>query len=210
MLDRLAFSIGYRAAGNQQGRGDRGGCDRRGQQGQEEVARAGQDARRETEPEEDQSQRIDGGVEKAEVELALGDELGGHSEAVQDPGTHSEAPIGAAGDERPPSQLRPRYARVHSLAPALGDEQTFGVDDRAPGDDEAHLGNRLEHQRTEQPRPADVLQAAERLFQGRNQLEHQIGDEQIGRQPQGRSLQMELREVQCPTRVVCLRQTVSR
>jgi len=95
--------------------------------------------------------------------------------------------------------------RVHSLATAFGGEQALRVDDRAPGDDEAHLGNSLERQRTEHPRPADMLQVAERLFEGRNQLEHQVGNEQRGRQPEGRSLQMGLRVAQRSSGVLCLR-----
>jgi hypothetical protein len=52
---------------------------------------------------------------------------------------------------------------VHSSPTALAAEHVLRVDDRAPGDDEAGLGQRLERDGRDQPLPGDVLKAVQRL-----------------------------------------------
>ena len=105
------------AMGDQQRGRDPGRCDGRRQHRQQEVALAGEDADREPDAEDDQRQRVDGGVEKAEVELALGDQLVRHSEAVQDrtlrPPRLPTPRRGAAGRRRaaPRRRRRPSAAR---------------------------------------------------------------------------------------------------
>ena len=109
------------------------------QQRQRELLLAREDPARESEAEGDQRERVDAGVEKAEVELALGDELGGHAEAMQNPGSDADARQRAPRDEHPASQLCPGDAGAHSLAATITAQEIFGIDDRAPRGDEAGL-----------------------------------------------------------------------
>jgi hypothetical protein len=87
------------APGDQQRNRDSGPCQRRWQQRQQEIALAGEDARCQPDAEHDQRQRIDRGVEKAGVELALGDQLRRHPEPVQDQRSNADTPPRAAREK---------------------------------------------------------------------------------------------------------------
>ncbi len=132
----------------------------------------------EPDTEDDQRERVDGGVQKLEIELALGDQLGRHPESVQDPGSQSHASPRPTGKQKSAPELCPGDIVIRSPASAVAIEHVLGVDDRAPRDDESELGHDLERDRPEHPFPGHVLEAAQRLFQGRNQLQHQVGDRQ--------------------------------
>ena len=47
------------------------------------------------------------------------------------------------------------------------------INDRAPGENEAHLCNRLKRQGGRDPLPANLLQVAQRLVQTWNQPQHE-------------------------------------
>jgi hypothetical protein len=173
------------ARGDQQHGRDRGGRDGCRQHREQQMTLAGEDAGGEPDPEGDQRQRVDGGVEKLEIELALGDQLGRHSEPVQDPGSDSHASPRPTGQEESAPELCPGDIVVHSPALAVTIELLLRVDDAAPRDDEPELGHDLERDRPEHPFPGHVLEAAQGLFEGRNQLQHQVGDAQQARQLEG-------------------------
>ena len=157
---------------------------------------AGEDPGREPNTEHNQGQRTDGGVEKAEVELALGDLLWRHPEAMQKPGSHSHPPERAPRDEQAASQLCPRDALVHPAAAPVAFQRALRVNDPTPGDDEARLRQHLDRDRPDHPFPGDMLEAAKRLLERRDQPEHQVGGDQITHQLHSRFLQMTLRVAQ--------------
>ena len=95
-LQPLGIDAG--AAGDQHRGGEPGCRHHRRQQRQQQIVLAGEDARRQPHAKDDQRQRIDGGIEKAEGELAPANELRRHSEPVQDQGAQSHPPPRAGGD----------------------------------------------------------------------------------------------------------------
>jgi hypothetical protein len=92
------------------------------------------------------------------IELALGDQLVGHPEPVQDPRSRADAREGAARHQHAPAELQPRDPAGHALAAAVTAEEAFGVNDCAPGNYEAHLRQDLDRECREHPRSSSRRQ----------------------------------------------------
>ena len=175
-LDALAVSGG--APRDQEHGADSRRGERRRQQRQQEVARAGEDADREADAEDDQRERIDRRIQKAEVELALGDRLARHPEPTKDPSAHADARERAARDNHPSAELRPRRVRTDPDPAWVSAEQVLRIDDRAPRGHVSDFGEHLEPERAQHPFPAHVLEAAQRLLEVRDELDEQVAEEE--------------------------------
>ena len=111
---------------------------------------------------------------------------------MQKPRSHSNPPKRAPREEQTSSQLCPCDALIHPPAAPVAFQGALRVDDPAPGDDEARLGEHLDRDRPDHPFPRDMLEAAERLLKRRHQPEHQVGGDQVAHQLQRQFLQMML------------------
>jgi hypothetical protein len=131
---------------------------------------AAEDVGRQAKPTEHERERVDRGVEEAEVELASRHRLRRHPEAAKDPGADADARQRAARDDQPSSELRPRRPRAGPRCPSALFEQVLGIDDPQPREHIAVLGQNLQRDPSKDPFPGDVLDAAGRLLDAWKQV----------------------------------------
>jgi hypothetical protein len=170
--------------GEHQRAGDPGRGEAGGKPGEERITLTAEDPNAESDPAQDQRQRIDCGVEEAEIELTLGDRLRRHPEVPKDPGADADAGERAAGHDQPGAELRPRSVGRGPRPATVSCEQAVRVHDALPGLDVARLREDLQHDRSDDPFPANVLEAMQGLLERRQQPQQKVGEDGVAQRLQ--------------------------